>query len=240
VLSSRRGLCSISVGCTHHPHTMEPRPETARVRGTCGSLRRRPHVQVLFLLFSSCPACCVPLLKAHAFPPILPRNRGGQDSSPLPRRRRRGGSLPITPTRGDKEETSQDSVSPPETDPAGGASRPAERGKSAAMVFGEMSHRSLRLTGGLIGWFQASSLVTQSSAVSAPGLWANGVSPSWNIGQVQVQVQRTRFPWKSTLLRPLSWTSALQHDFLEVSLSAAFQEPSFHAAVLASNKVLGT
>jgi len=143
VLSSRRGLCSISVGCTHHPHTMEPRPETARVRGTCGSLRRRPHVQVLFLLFSSCPACCVPLLKAHAFPPILPRNRGGQDSSPLPRRRRRGGSLPITPTRGDKEETSQDSVSPPETDPAGGASRPAERGKSAAMVFGEMSHRSL-------------------------------------------------------------------------------------------------
>ena len=37
--------------------------------------------------------------KAHAFPPpILPRNRG-QDSSPLPRRRRRGGSLPITPPR---------------------------------------------------------------------------------------------------------------------------------------------
>ena len=168
MLSSHRGLCSLSVGCTHHPHTMEPRSETARVRGTCSSLRRRPHVQVLFLFFSSCPACCAPLLKAHAFSPILPRNRGGQDSSPLPRRRRRGGSLPITPTRGDKEETSQDSVSPPETDPAGGASRPAERGKSAATVFGEMPHRSPRLTGGLIGWFQASSLVTQSYAVSTP------------------------------------------------------------------------
>jgi len=240
VLSSRRGLCSISVGCTHQspsPHNGAAAgdgegpwhlwfAETAPARS--GSVP--PLLKLPCLLCSSAKGPCIP--------PILPRNRGGQDSSPLPRRRRRGGSLPITPTRGDKEETSQDSVSPPETDPAGGASRPAERGKSAAMVFGEMSHRTLRLTGGLIGWFQASSLVTQSSAVSAPGLWANGVSPSWNIGQVQVQ--RTRFPWKSTLLRPLSWTSALQHDFLEVSLSAAFQEPSFHAAVLASNKVLGT
>ena len=167
MLSSRRGLCSISVGCTHHPHTMEPRPETARVRGTCGSLRRRPHVQVLFLLFSSCPACCVPLLKAHAFPQSYQET---EEVRTLLLFLVAAGAVGHYRLRllGETRRKLRKTLSRRRKRTRRAEPRIRRKGESAATVFGEMPHRSPRLTGGLIGWFQASSLVTQSYAVSTP------------------------------------------------------------------------
>jgi len=223
------------------------RPETARVRATCISLRRRPHVQLPFLFFSSCPACWVPLQRPMHFPPNpTKKQRSGlfSSSSSPPARRvitdyASSGEKAGRAVRhsGYKAEASQAPLSPPETDPAGGASHSAERRERRDGVRRNAAPESA--ADRRVDWL-VPSVISRHAVLCRiyTGLRANGVSPSWNIGQVQVQ--RTRFPWKSTLLRPLSWTSALQHDFLEVSLSAAFQEPSFHAAVLASNKVLGT
>ena len=166
------------------------RPETARVRATCISLRRRPHVQLPFLFFSSCPACWVPLQRPMHFPPNpTKKQRSGlfSSSSSPPARRvitdyASSGEKAGRAVRhsGYKAEASQAPLSPPETDPAGGASHSAERRERRDGVRRNAAPESA--ADRRVDW-----LVPRVLCRIYTGLRANGVSPSWNIGQVQVQ-----------------------------------------------------